>query len=63
MPLTRDFKMFWNSSTASSIEDREKLIVEVQELEYCCRLALSEIGRVLVESICFVVWVIYGLSI
>ena len=44
LPVTRAFKVLWTSSTVSSIEDREKLIVEVQELEYCCRLALSEIG-------------------
>ena len=28
----------------SSIEDRDNLIVEVKGLEYCCRLALSEVG-------------------
>ena len=40
MPVTRDFKVCW---TVSSIENRKNLTAEVQELEYCCRLALSEI--------------------
>ena len=44
LPVTIDFKGLWTSSTVSSIEGRENWIVEVQELEYCCRLAMSEIG-------------------